>query len=110
MEYLKKMKKMKGDEEMSPMEKEAKMGVLSGMKKEAGNEMLDKLNGMKKVSVASDSEEGLKAGLDKAKQLMDQQEQSDMEMPEFSLEEINQMIDELLEKKKLLEGNQSMME
>ncbi len=55
---------------MSDMEKDAKMGVVQAMKDMASKAMGEKLRGLKKVSVASDSPEGLSAGLDKAKELL----------------------------------------
>lgn len=70
--------------DMKPSEKHAKMGVLKDLKDSLADSMGDKLDGLKKVSVMSNSPEGLSAGLDKAKQLankgqgMDQD--SDMDM------------------------------
>lgn len=63
-------KKKKDGKEMSSMEKDAKMSVVHDMKKMAMDAMGDKLKGLKKVSVASDSPEGLKMGLEKAKELV----------------------------------------
>lgn len=63
-------KKKGGAEEMSGVEKDAKMGVVKAMRDMASNAMNDKLAGLKKVSVASDSSEGLKEGLKKAEELM----------------------------------------
>lgn len=102
MDYFKKKKmKMMEDEEMNPIEKEAKMGVLSSMKASAKPDLMEKL---KKVSVMSDSPEGLKMGLDKAKDMVEAKSDMEMEHPEYTAEEIDKMIEELLEKKKLLEG------
>ena len=53
------------------VEKEAKMGVLKEVSDMAGAAMGDKLKGLKKVTVASDSKEGLDKGLSKAKELLD---------------------------------------
>lgn len=51
-------------------EKKAKMDVIGALRDDMHEEMKKKLPSMKKVSVASDSPEGLKAGLDKAKQIV----------------------------------------
>lgn len=49
----------------------AKMSVLSNLKDDMAEMMKDRLHdGLKKVTVASDSPEGIKAGLDKAKQIV----------------------------------------
>ena len=64
-------------------EKEAKMGVMKEISDMAGAAMGDKLKGLKKVSVMSDSKEGLEKGLDKAKDMVEpsdsDQELEDME-------------------------------
>lgn len=62
--------------DMKPSEKHAKMGVLKDLKDSLSDAMSDKMAsspaGMKKVSVMSNSPEGLTAGLDKAKQITGQ--------------------------------------
>lgn len=77
---IKKLKKMlmdqsdDGDEGgMDGMHKDAKMAVLQNLKKDAEGAMSGKLDkmGMKKVSVMSDSKEGVEKGLDKAKELVE---------------------------------------
>lgn len=55
--------------DMKPSEKHAKLGVLKDLKDSLADSMGDKLDGMKKVSVISNSPQGLSAGLDKAKQI-----------------------------------------
>jgi hypothetical protein len=55
--------------DMKPSEKKAKMGVLHDLKSSLADSMADKMDGMKKVSVMSNTPEGMNAGLDKAKQL-----------------------------------------
>lgn len=66
------MKKLeKKGKKLNPTEKEAKMGVLKDLSSQAGSMLKDKLKGLKKVTVASDSPEGLKAGLEKAEELVD---------------------------------------
>jgi hypothetical protein len=81
---MEKMMAMKKAKEMSPSEKNAKMSVLHDLKKQAQDAMGGKLDGMKKVSVMSDSPEGLQHGLDKAKELTqnmpDESEDSDEQM------------------------------
>lgn len=62
---FKKMMEKKGSKELSPIEKKARIGVVEGLRKFASDEMKER--GLKKVTVASDSEEGLSEGLDIAK-------------------------------------------
>lgn len=66
------MKKLgKKGKKLEPNEKEAKMNVVKELSKQAGDMLGDKVKGLKKVSVASDSKEGLKAGLSKAEQIVE---------------------------------------
>lgn len=69
-----------GGNKMSPVEKKAKMNAVHGMRKTASDMMAEPLHGLKKVSVASDSPEGLKMGLDKAKDVVDDQGEDGHEM------------------------------
>lgn len=70
-EMLKKMKNKKKSESMSDSEKNAKMKVVDEMEKMADDAMSDSFkNGMKKVTVAADSKEGIKQGLESAKKLL----------------------------------------
>ena len=73
----------------------------------------DLAEGMKKVTVASDSKEGLKKGLEKAEDLMEEMPKVDEEMEdedsyeesdedEMSPEDIEAKIQELMEMKKKL--------
>lgn len=66
------LNKKKQGKELSDPEKKAKLEALMGMKNLALSHMNNKLNNLKKVTVASDSPEGLKAGLHKAEDLADQ--------------------------------------
>lgn len=76
---LKKLKKKEG--KMPSHEKDAKMSVLSHLRDMAQESMGGKLSGLKKVSVMSDSKEGLKEGLSKAQELTDKHlENEDDEM------------------------------
>lgn len=72
MNKLQKMldKKKMGGHGLSDIERDAKMSVVDAMKEMANDEMSGRLNGLKKVSVASNSPEGLEKGLDKAKELV----------------------------------------
>lgn len=64
---------------MSQNEMDAKRHVIESMRKMAQGAMGDKLKGLKKVSVASNSPAGLEEGLDKAKEMIS--------MPAHDLEE-----------------------
>lgn len=61
----KKSKGMLSDEESS-----AKMSVLKNLRGQSNDSLSEKLKGAKKVSVMSDSQEGLEEGLDKAKEIL----------------------------------------
>lgn len=63
-------KKAEGMKPMSPVERQAKMGVIQDMRKMASDEMSQPLHDLKKVSVSAESPEALKMGLDKAKQIV----------------------------------------
>lgn len=66
-----KMKKILSKKrDLHPIEKEAKMDVIKHLRDMASHEMGGKLDGLKKVSVMSDSEKGLEHGLDKAKDIL----------------------------------------
>lgn len=61
----------KKDKKIDGVEKDAKMSVLSSLRDMASEAMGDKLKNLKKVTVASDSEEGLKKGLEKAEEIVE---------------------------------------
>lgn len=65
-----KMKKKGKEKDMDELHKSAKMDAVSEMRDMAAEAMKGKLDGLKKVSVASDSKEGLQKGLEKAKELV----------------------------------------
>jgi hypothetical protein len=67
--------------DMKPSEKHAKMGVLKDLKDSLSDAMSDKMSSgpMKKVSVMSNSPQGLSAGLDKAKQMAGQSPDMDQD-------------------------------
>lgn len=60
------MRKKKDQDEMDPMEKHAMMGVLKDIHGMASNDMGHDIKGLKKISVMSDSDAGMKEGLKKA--------------------------------------------
>lgn len=66
--------KMKESRKMSPIEMKAKKNSLEALRKSMQDMMGEKLSGVKKVSVAADSKEGLEKGLDKAKDLLGHEE------------------------------------
>lgn len=105
-------KKKDVEMKMSPMEQDAKMSVLGGMKSGAEQDMLEKLKGLKQVSVASSEPAGLVEGLEKAKEMIagkseDPAHEHMEAMTEgMSAEELQALIDKLLEKKGLLEGSE----
>lgn len=73
---MKDLKKMMGkDDEGGDMKKEAKLSVLKELRELAskmmGDDLKNGMDSMKKVTVASDSKEGLKRGLEKAEEMMD---------------------------------------
>lgn len=63
-------KKAKSQKPMSNVEKDAKLRAIHEMRKMATDEMALPLKGIKKVTVASDSPEGVKKGLEKAKEML----------------------------------------
>jgi hypothetical protein len=67
-------KKAKSQKEMMPLEKDAKVRAVQAMRKMASDEMAGPLKqlGAKKVSVMADSEEGLKEGLEKAEEIVEE--------------------------------------
>lgn len=72
MEKFKKLleKKRQMGKSLDGAERDAKMSAVQGLKDMANEAMKGKMDGMKKVTVASDSQEGLEHGMDKAKELI----------------------------------------
>ena len=69
------MKKLeKKGKKLDPLEKEAKMGIVKEMGRQAGALLSGKIPGKKQVTVAADSKEGLKAGLEKAEDIVEGEE------------------------------------
>jgi len=75
-EKLKAMMAKKRD--LSPSEKKAKMDAVHEMRGAASEMMGDKMDGLKKVSIMSNSKDGLSKGLDKAKQIVSQGQEHQM--------------------------------
>ena len=63
-------KKMQEGKQMDPLEKDAKLKAVHEMRKMATDEMSEPLKHLKKVTVASNDPEGIKMGLDKAKEML----------------------------------------
>ncbi len=70
------------DKKMSPLEQKAKMKALKEANSMASEMLKGKLGGLKKVTVAADSKEGLKEGLEKAEDILGEDEMEDSEMGE----------------------------
>ena len=68
---------MFGKKPMSDNDKKAKLAALKGAHSMASDAMKKGLSGAKKVSVMSDSPEGLKKGLDMAEKIVGEQEDED---------------------------------
>lgn len=60
---------------LSPMEMKASKKVLDELRGEAKSMMNEKMGKLKKVTVASDSKEGLKKGLEKAEEILEGDEE-----------------------------------
>lgn len=72
------MKMLAKKKDLHPAQKQAKMDVVNELRQMASEAMHDKMDGLKKVSVMSDSKEGLKHGLDKAKEVVSGDEMDQM--------------------------------
>lgn len=82
--------KIKEKAMMPEHEKMAKMSVLNDLKNSMSEDKMDKLHGLKKVSIMSNSPEGLEQGLSKAKELVEGQEEGSPEEME-GMEESQEM-------------------
>lgn len=89
-------KKKKEGKSFSPMEKDASDGVLSDLMKYINGLEGEKVKGLKKVTVASDSKDGLEAGMNKAKSMMEESPDEADEGKEDSMDE-SMDIDDVLE-------------
>lgn len=112
MDKFDKLLEKKG-KKLSGVEQRAKGDVLSGLQNGPSDSLSDKLAGLKKVSVAAPSQEGLEEGLEKAKELvgeLPENGEQDLESKpkeECSPEEIDQKIQMLMDyKNELLQKEQ----
>lgn len=80
----------KKEKPLSDNEKKSKTHVLEAMRDMAASQMGEKLKGIKKVTVASNDTSGLKAGLEKAEELIDKKpaEELSEELPEPEMDSI----------------------
>lgn len=74
--FAKLLKGKKG--ELDETGKEAHRAALGGIKKEANDFLTGKLRGLKKVTVAGDSDEAVETGLEKAKEMLSGEEPAEM--------------------------------
>jgi hypothetical protein len=74
---LKKKAQQKG--KVDPSKLEAKANIMRSLSDELGKDISEDLKGLKKVTVASDSEEGLKEGLEKAEDVLEGKEEESNE-------------------------------
>lgn len=97
---MKKKQEQKG--KVDPSKLEAKAELMKSLSDELGSEISKDLGDMKKVTVASDSQEGLKEGLEKAEEILEDKESEDdseqEESEEESSEDVNSQIAELEKK------------
>lgn len=107
---MKDLKELLGaKKKIDPIEKEAKLNAVKGMRKMAGDMMADDMKSMKKVTVAAPDQEGLEAGLEKAKDVVEEMPEMEDESPEDEMmevvescetpEDIDKLIAKLNEKK-----------
>lgn len=92
MEKFKKLleKKRQMGKSLDGVERDAKMSAIQTLKDFANDAMKDKIGDMKKVSVSSDSKEGLVEGMEKAKDMIKGDEGFD-ELPEMEDDEEAEM-------------------
>lgn len=77
-------KKKKEGKTLSPVHKEARSTVLEDLMDHLSDMGMDKVKGLKKVTVASDSKEGLAKGLDKATEMVEKSPLEAMEDEDVS--------------------------
>lgn len=73
LKMLAELMKAKKSPKLSPEFKSAKLGVLKGLHKDMGDLMKDDVKSLKKVTVAAPDAEGLKEGLKKAEDVVEEQ-------------------------------------
>ena len=107
---MKDLKELLGaKKKIDPIEKEAKLSAVKGMRKMAGDMMADDMKSMKKVTVAAPDQEGLEMGLEKAQDVVEGMPEMEDESPEDEMmevvescetpEDIDKLIAKLNEKK-----------
>jgi len=102
MDALKKImeKKISKEGEMEPSKKKAKMELLQELRSMAEGMMKEDLDGhmgaLKKVTVASDSKEGLKEGLEKAEEVVEGDEEELPGLPEAEDDDMSMLSKEEL--------------
>lgn len=109
---LNRLMEKKGKSDMSDEYVGTKRDTLKELIGQMSDMMSEPLKGLKKVTVASDSPEGLEKGLDKAQELLgddempesEEETKEESEPSEMSVEDIEAKIQELMEKKKQLEA------
>jgi hypothetical protein len=77
-------KKKKEGKTLSPVHKEARSTVLEDLMDHLSDMGMDKVKGLKKVTVASDSKEGLAKGLNKATEMVEKSPMEAMEDEDVS--------------------------
>lgn len=93
-DLLKKKAAEQAKEPVNPMKLEAKKNVVKEIMDMLKGDMAGQMKGLKKVTVASDSEEGLEKGLNKAQQIIgsaSEDEPSEEEDMEHEMEESPEM-------------------
>ena len=88
MKELMELMKSKGKPVKDGMYKNTKLGMLEQLQQAMEGEMGKDLSGLKKVSVAASSKEGLKEGLDKAEELVSGASEDEKEAEEDPLKEL----------------------
>lgn len=87
-------KKKKDGKTLSPVHKEARSTVLEDLMDHLSDMGMDKVKGLKKVTVASDSKEGLAKGLDKATEMVEKSPMAAMEDEDVSDHGANEVEEE----------------
>lgn len=105
-ELLKKKKAEQGDKPMDCKKMEAKAGVVKDLMTTLKDLMANDIKGLKKVTVAADTKEGLKEGLEKAEEIV---EKNPAEL-EASEDEENGKSEEKSEDEKIAELEKQLQE
>lgn len=105
-ELLKKKKAEQGDKPMDSKKMQAKAGVVKDLMTTLKDLMANDIKGLKKVTVAADTKEGLKEGLEKAEEII---EKNPAEL-EASEDEENDKSEEKSEDEKIAELEKQLQE